>query len=207
MPGWSPAFRVEIIPGQQFWMVKEMLFRPSFCANCGEKIDRAEWGVFTSRRFCQVCETEYKGQDLIPRFIVGLGVLIGVIGLGAYWKSGPAGSDSQLIKQPQRLVEQPVKAAQLAPTEKLATASGNSSVTMPSAPETLSKVPVMTSDISRQKAQRPAKFQAEPPEEVYYCGASTAKGTPCKHRVKGNVRCFQHVGMPAMLPPDKLRIK
>src|SRR5881394_4028614 len=65
-----------------------MLFRPTFCANCGEKIARTHWSVFTSRRFCQVCESEYKGQDLIPRAIVIGGVILGVFGFGSYLRSG-----------------------------------------------------------------------------------------------------------------------
>jgi len=44
-------------------------------------------------------------------------------------------------------------------------------------------------------------------EEIYTCGARTKKGTPCSRRVHGPVRCWQHKGMPAMLPPEKLRIK
>lgn len=43
-------------------------------------------------------------------------------------------------------------------------------------------------------------------EQVYSCGARTKKGTPCSRRVHGPVRCWQHKGMPAMLPQDKLRI-
>ena len=181
-----------------------MLFRPSFCANCGEKIDRAEWGIFTSRRFCQVCESEFKGQDLVPRFIVIAGVLIGVVGLGGYLKSGSVAPDSQLARQPRKFVEQPATAAT---AEKNVPATGNTNLMVPPVQESLNKAPAVRTEIRGQEPQRPAKFQAEPPEEVYFCGASTAKGTPCKHRVKGNVRCFQHTGMPAMLPPDQLRIK
>jgi hypothetical protein len=44
-------------------------------------------------------------------------------------------------------------------------------------------------------------------EEVYTCGARTRKGTPCSRRVHGPVRCWQHKGMTAMLPQEKLRIK
>lgn len=44
-------------------------------------------------------------------------------------------------------------------------------------------------------------------EEIYLCGARTKKGTPCSRRVHGAVRCWQHKGMSAMLPPDRLRIK
>ena len=44
-------------------------------------------------------------------------------------------------------------------------------------------------------------------EDVYICGARTKKGTPCSRRMQGNVRCWQHKGMPAMLPPEKLLVK
>jgi hypothetical protein len=43
--------------------------------------------------------------------------------------------------------------------------------------------------------------------DVYICGARTKKGTPCSRRVHGPVRCWQHKGMPAMLPQEKLRVK
>ena len=44
-------------------------------------------------------------------------------------------------------------------------------------------------------------------EQVYICGAQTKKGTPCSRRVHGPVRCWQHRGMKAMLPDDKLIVK
>src|SRR5262245_16558828 len=90
-----------------------MLFRPSFCANCGEKIERAEWSIWTSRRFCPVCESEFKGHDLVPRAVVGLGVVAGVLGLGSYLRSGSA-AEMQPFKQPRKLVEQTGPVSQLA---------------------------------------------------------------------------------------------
>src|ERR1043165_7679000 len=43
-------------------------------------------------------------------------------------------------------------------------------------------------------------------DDVYICGARTKKGTPCSRRVHGPVRCWQHKGLPAMLPVEKLRV-
>jgi hypothetical protein len=43
--------------------------------------------------------------------------------------------------------------------------------------------------------------------DVYLCGARTKKGTPCSRRVHGPVRCWQHKGMPPMLPQEKLLVK
>jgi hypothetical protein len=44
-------------------------------------------------------------------------------------------------------------------------------------------------------------------ETVSICGARTQKGTPCQRRVRGTGRCWQHKGMPAMLPPSKLIVQ
>ena len=43
-------------------------------------------------------------------------------------------------------------------------------------------------------------------DDTYVCGARTKKGTPCSRRVHGPVRCWQHKGMPAMVPIEKLRV-
>ena len=44
-------------------------------------------------------------------------------------------------------------------------------------------------------------------EAVYICGARTKKGTPCSRRVHQPTRCWQHKGMKAMLPTEKLIVK
>jgi hypothetical protein len=45
-------------------------------------------------------------------------------------------------------------------------------------------------------------------EEGYICGARTQKGTPCRRRVHvAGERCFQHKGLPAMVPLEKLVIR
>ncbi len=44
-------------------------------------------------------------------------------------------------------------------------------------------------------------------EAVYICGARTKKGTPCSRRVHQPARCWQHKGMKAMLPSEKLVVK
>jgi hypothetical protein len=49
-------------------------------------------------------------------------------------------------------------------------------------------------------AERPT----EAGEVVSICGARTKKGRPCSRRVRGTGRCWQHRGLPAMLPPSKL---
>ncbi len=172
-----------------------MFFRPNFCANCGEKIERGDWGIFTSRRFCVVCESEFKGQDLIPRAIVIGGVLLGVLGVGGYIKSGPSSEPlvARAAKRTQEPEPQPsLHKAATTPASETVNATNNVSV-----PRSFTSAPPASDQPS------PKVVDAEP---MYYCGAQTKKGTPCSRRVKGMVRCYQHTGMPAMLPPEKLRI-
>ena len=49
-----------------------------------------------------------------------------------------------------------------------------------------------------------APMSPMPRDVVSMCGARTKKGTPCSRRVHGTGRCFQHIGLPAMLPPERL---
>lgn len=45
-------------------------------------------------------------------------------------------------------------------------------------------------------------------DAVYICGARTQKGTPCRRRVHAaGDRCFQHKGMPSLVPLSKLVIR
>lgn len=187
-------------------MVLCVLFRPSFCANCGDKIERSEWGLFTSRRFCEVCESEYKAHDLLPRLVVGLGLFAGLFGLGSFLKGGSSSTGGEANKQSRKLADTSAVKVQTPVPNSEAPLNGRLYSDERAAKPTE----------VRPAEQRPANQPVAPPQQlmeravsqeaVYMCGAETKKGTPCSRRVKGNVRCFQHTGMPAMLPGDKLRI-
>jgi len=172
-----------------------MFFRPSFCANCGEKIERRDWGLLTSRRFCPVCESEFKGVDLIPRVIVASGVLIGVLGVGGFMKSG--GNEPRLARIASQPLERPA-----------APASREQPPPNVVAPTPALQPPSVSTPAAQAKASTPSAEVARnsPQDAVYMCGAQTKKGTPCSRRVHGPVRCFQHTGMPAMLPQEKLKL-
>ncbi len=187
-------------------MVLCVLFRPSFCAHCGDKIERSECGLFTSRRVCEVCESEYKAHDLLPRIVAVLCILAGVFGFLSFLRNGSPVAGSETNRQPRRLAEMAAGNIR-SPTPNSESASNVRLY----GEGTIAKAPV-----TRMAMQRPADDAAMPAQQlkdrevaaeaVYVCGAETKKGTPCSRRVKGNVRCFQHTGMPAMLPADKLKI-
>ena len=170
-----------------------MLFRPKFCANCGEKIERSEWRLWTSRRFCELCATEFQLQEYLPRIVVGLAVATLILGIGNYFGSGTNRNEPLIAKQ--RTVEKPVAQVAIPVNNSVAANSNVSPVAQES--KAFAAIP-QTKPLAIEKT-----VSTEP---VYFCGAQTKKGTACSRRVKGNTRCFQHTGMPAMFPADKLKV-
>jgi|SRR5688500_3320282 len=68
--------------------------------------------------------------------------------------------------------------------------------------------PLAKSENARANSQSEANSPAPLAEEaVYICGARTKKGKPCSRRVHQPSRCWQHKGMPAILPAEKLIVK
>jgi hypothetical protein len=153
-------------------------YRPNFCCQCGHKIVRLRWFVWTSRRFCDKCFRAFaRAQWLRPTVSLLALFVLGVL-IGRGFRRAPA----------PLVIERP--AAQGSNT------SGNSA-TNNSTPAGNS-----ASSASTSGTQSPAAT-----EQVYLCGARTKKGTPCSRRVHGPVRCWQHKGAPAMLPQQKLLVK
>jgi hypothetical protein len=170
-----------------------MSYKPNFCCQCGEKIERVEW-FLKSRRFCELCATEFGFHDKIPWILVGAAVLFGLVGVGTYFRT-------------------PEKALNLAPNN-LVVQNTNKSETIRSVSS--SNLPTAGAQQNPAGNSTPTKTEALPAaqnskaekesEAVYICGAPTKKGTPCSRRVKGGGRCWQHLGQAAMLPQEKLRI-
>ena len=57
-------------------------YRPNFCSECGEKIVRLRWRVWTSRRFCDKCFSRFVRAHWLQRAcvttaLVCLGLVIG----------------------------------------------------------------------------------------------------------------------------------
>lgn len=176
-----------------------MLFRPKFCANCGENIDRAEWHIWTSRRFCDVCVAELPVHEYGPKVTAIVGFMAVLVAGGTVFRGGSSDNSLPLVRQRQsegsnialRAAPSPVPVAAVPP---VALAENNTAVVQTPA-RTLTSIPV----------QKP-ELKAAADEVQYFCGAQTKKGTPCSRRVKGNIRCYQHQGMPAMVAADKLKI-
>lgn len=57
-------------------------YRPNFCAECGDKIVRLSWRVWTSRRFCDKCVSRFVKSGSLQRMLItvallSLGIVIG----------------------------------------------------------------------------------------------------------------------------------
>lgn len=173
---------------------EKMLYQPNFCCQCGEKIERREWKIWTSRRFCELCELDHKVADIFPKALIGIGVVIGVLGFGSYLQS----------KQPQQIpnfgkasrVQQ--EKSVVSPMANIQATDISSVQSQSSSPKEDSTARTLKSDTDLKTDEVPARPAVR--EQVFYCGALTKKGTPCSRRVKGRQRCWQHEGQPAAAP-------
>jgi hypothetical protein len=180
-----------------------MTYKPKYCCQCGEKIERKKWTFFSSGRFCQLCETDFILQEWTPRVTVALILFFGLVGFSGFFQS----------------VEKPLIIASIRPSEQT-TEIKNSSVNPVSnekSPSNFSGKSALQNTANtvvsmphqnalsgkRETSLKMAENQAND-APTYFCGAATKKGSPCSRRVKGGGRCWQHNGQPAVLLPEKL---
>ena len=165
------------------------MYKPNFCAECGGRITRLRWRAWTSRRFCDACDRRFrKARMLLPPLACAALLGVGYVG-GRAMRPAPA----PLVIE-RNAVNSPASPSKIAATEK----------------GTGATVAAGTRDANSHAygadgtaTERPT----DPAEVVSICGARTKKGTPCSRRVRGTGRCWQHRGMPAMLPAAKLIIR
>jgi hypothetical protein len=151
----------------------------NFCVECGERLERKGWRARIRGNFCDLC-AQRLGAFASLRPVIAL-ALIAALGfaLGRYLRPPPP----PLIIQ--RMANSPLSDVPVNPTDSLRSAkpSGGSN---PNANLTV----------------------AAADDAVYICGARTQKGTPCRRRVHvAGERCFQHKGMPSLVPLSKLVVR
>ncbi|MBX3294568.1 MAG: hypothetical protein KF762_02455 [Acidobacteria bacterium] len=159
-----------------------MLYRPKYCCNCGERIERAEWGVLTSRRFCDFCSTENMGSEWAGKGILALALVLGVFGFASILGGAGKGYPAQ--------VEPPSATAEKRFLKPLAAKTKSGEQTSPADQVPESAVPT-------QAFVAPAEpVKAAPAAAKFFCGYPTKKGTPCSRKVKvKGAKCYQHDGL------------
>lgn len=170
------------------------MYKPNFCADCGAQIHRARWHFWTSRRFCASCARRFRKERFLLPLL--LGVMLFGIGLAAGRMAHPRAAP--LVFEHAPLPPAPPLAAPAKNGAAQVTGTGTKSEALPTAPKA---GPIYGPDGT--SSERPT----DPDEVVSICGARTKKGTPCQRRVRGMGRCWQHRGLPAMLPPSKLIVQ
>ena len=174
-----------------------MRYQPNFCNNCGEKIERANKSFTDSTRFCDVCKHDFVLQRALPLVFAGLMAIVGIFGVGSYWRSG----EKPLNVSTRQLTANSGKN----PANNASQVSSNSSVQqLTQAKNVRTDVPQTANLTTKPRIKQTEIAPLSAAETVYFCGAPTKKGTPCSRRVKGGGRCWQHTGQTALLPPEKL---
>ncbi len=190
-----------------------MLYKPKFCCQCGDKIERVDWNLLTSRRFCDLCQTEFTIYDWLPKIGLGIGMLFGIFFIGSFFrtadKTDSFATPKYLNNAPQKNdLPNQKRTDQLAEIPNNQTQQGNLNATPAIQTQTNDQNAGVVNQSTGQKKQAELlqSRQNEKKDPVYFCGAETKKGTPCSRRVKGGGRCWQHEGKVAMLPDKQLSI-
>ncbi len=156
------------------------MYRPNFCAECGERLTRQGWRALIRARFCSACDRRL-GRSIYARTIT----IVAIVAASAF-------ATGRYLRPP-------------APPLIIQRAANSP----------LSDLPLNLNDSNRLPTRRESTKQnmeslnpIAPDDKAFICGARTKKGTPCHRRVHAaGERCFQHKGMPAILPLEKLEAK
>jgi len=155
------------------------MYKPNFCAECGTKVLRLRWHLWTSRKFCNACARKFRKSRVAGPLLVSLALITS--GYLAGRSRRPPPPPLTIVRR----AESPLSDAPASRASALAPAAMQSGSGVTGTPE-----PGSTAE-----------------EDVYLCGARTKKGTPCSRRVQAPRRCWQHKGMSAIRPQEKLLIK
>jgi hypothetical protein len=181
------------------------LYKPNFCAECGERVLRERWRAWTSRRFCSACEKRFRRGWLAP-VVACCALVCAGFAFGRLMRPAP----------PPLTIERgalPLPALLLAKGNGSRSGGASSGGAVEGAADNSAGGTVNNSVAGGNDAARrdlgagALEAPTDPDEIVSVCGARTKKGTPCQRRVRGTGRCWQHRGMRAMLPPEKLIVR
>jgi hypothetical protein len=151
----------------------------NFCVECGERLARRGWHARWRGSLCEHCVRRL-GTFASFRSLFAI-ALIAVVGfaIGRYMRPVP-----------------PPLTIQRAANSPLWETPVNSNANQIGGKQPAGSNP------------NPNGSVAATDDAVYICGARTQKGTPCRRRVHAaGERCFQHKGMPSLVPLSKLVIR
>ena len=162
----------------------------NYCAECGAHLKRKGWRAWLNGSLCEDCGQRLGKTGWARPLVVIATIVIAAFTLGRYVRPGaPPLAIERAANSP--LSDLPIN---LNDTAKSGSRNANSQ----------SELPPTSDDPSTRQTANPGPAD----NVVYLCGARTKKGTPCHRRVHfAGERCYQHKGMPAILPLEKLVVK
>lgn len=179
-----------------------MSYKPKYCCQCGEKIEDIEKKIFSSRRFCRLCATDFVFDDLIRHAITGIGLILVVFLISNYFQK-----PEKPLNIASNQFTSDIQSVKVAPNNQggVSQVQNTNAVQIPARQLSgaLPVAPAVTAVKSDSNQSNSGKAPVEASEKTYLCGALTQKGTPCSRRVKGGGRCWQHEGQPTSVPPTK----
>jgi hypothetical protein len=154
------------------------MYRPNFCVECGERLTRPGWRALIRSRFCPDCNHRL-GASVYAKTLVTVSLLVtSAFAMGRYLRP----------QAPPLIIQR----------------AANSPLS--DSPLSLKDAKRAGGDTTKQSVESLNPIVAD--GKAYICGARTKKGTPCHRRVHAaGERCFQHKGMPSLVPQSKLVIR
>jgi hypothetical protein len=192
-----------------------MFYRAKYCAECASELPDYGESFWQRSGFCEVCKPNFKKVELVSRFGgIAVAAVATVFGIGTLLQKPQEAplnvtkveiASVASVQKPAQKVEnnQPNSAAQ---PKKVEASQPVALSSKQAETQTLKQLPQQPFDKKVQQNVQEVQ-QTFVQEIVYACGAKTKKGSPCSRKVKGNVRCWQHLGQEAMLPAKDLRIQ
>ena len=173
------------------------MYKPNFCADCGERVLRERWRAWTTRRFCPACAPRFRRAWLAPLLaacaLVSAGFAVGRLLRPAV---PPLTIERGALPLPALLA----KGATARPDGATANDTNADGAT----DRRMATDSATNGDATRAGLGVAAEeLPTDSNEVISICGARTKKGTPCQRRVRGTGRCYQHTGRPAMIPLEK----
>jgi hypothetical protein len=178
-----------------------MLYKPTYCCHCGESVERIEWRIWTSRKFCENCEIVFRKEEWFVRIGIAGTVLLALLGFGSYLKSP---EKSLNLSSGPNVFESSNK------TREVTTGNTDGSANRTLRPVNANQASQTGSHRDSNATTKEGNLKIRESQQngetdaVYFCGAQTKKGLPCTRKVRGGGRCWQHEGQPAVLPTEKL---
>src|SRR5215212_9732178 len=65
------------------------MYKPNFCSDCGSRVERSRWRVWTSRRFCADCEPRFRKAQILRSLAAGAALFLVGLVLGRAARPAP----------------------------------------------------------------------------------------------------------------------